>query len=267
MSAQNVWRTVWTHKSLLAELIRRDWQNRYVGSMGGRIWLVVNPLIMLGMYSLVFEVVFKIKLPGGLTDYPFVLFMAVVYWPWLAFQDGCLRATSSVINHAALVKKVAFPRELLVYAAVTAAFATHLLGYGVAMMVLAMIGYGLHLEGLVVSCLVWVLLYLLSMSVGLVLAGVQVFVRDTEHVVAQILMLLFYGTPILYPLSMVPEWIAHVLAFNPLAHLLEWLRAAWLTGQMTNWNHVLSAIFILVVVLGLGRFVFVQLASHFEDAL
>jgi hypothetical protein len=115
-------------RRLLARLIARDIRSRFIGSASGWIWLILTPLLLLAVYGFVFGVIFRARVPDGL-DIPFVAWLAVALWPWLAFSEGALRGSRSILEHSALISKVAIRRELLVISSVTSAFLLHLAGY------------------------------------------------------------------------------------------------------------------------------------------
>jgi len=144
---------VWQYRSLLAALVKRDFLNRYTGSIAGVAWALLNPLALLVLYAVVFEAIFRVKVPNLSLEQPYVLFIAVVLWPWMAFQEGLSRGTTAILNHGALVKKVAFEHELLVYSAVLTSFIVHSLGYALVLCLLALMGLQLHLPGLFMALL------------------------------------------------------------------------------------------------------------------
>jgi lipopolysaccharide transport system permease protein len=258
---------VWRHRALLASLVQRDIRNRYQGSVMGVFWALVHPLALLGLYALVFEVIFKVKIPNLALDQPYVLFIAVVLWPWLMFHEALTRGTAAVVNNSALVKKVAFEHELLIYSAVLSSFVVHLLGYALVLLVLALMGMQLHPAGLLALLGLLPLLMLLATACALVLGALQVFVRDVEQALQQILAIVFYATPILYPLSLVPEWLRGLMVINPLAALTEPMRAAWLQGQVPDLPMWGLSWGIGLALAWAGRWLFLRLSPFFEDAV
>src|SRR6478752_910044 len=107
---------------LALHFIRRDIRNRYLGSFTGGLWALVQPLIQLAVYSFVFVQVFKARLPG--MDAPgYVPFLVTALWPWTAFSEAIVRSTTAVQDNAALIGKVALPREVLVVAVAASSFA------------------------------------------------------------------------------------------------------------------------------------------------
>lgn len=255
----------WRQRSLLLELTRRDIQNRYTGSMAGALWAFMHPLALLALYAVVFESVFKVKVPNLQLAQPYVLFIALALWPWMAFQEAVMRGTTAVQNNAALVKKVAFAHELLVYSAVLASFAVHVLGFAVVLAVLGMLGYAIHWSGLLTLVVLLPLLLLMALVLALLLGALQVFVRDVEQLLGQAMSVLFYATPILFPLSMVPGWLAAPMRYNPLVYVLEPIRNDLLGHDVTHWGAVFWVGLAVILAFVLSRQIFLRLSPYFED--
>jgi ABC-type polysaccharide/polyol phosphate export permease len=263
---RDLYRHWWRQRWLLVSFISREIRDRYAGSIGGAAWVLVHPLILLGIYTVLFRSIFRISFPE-LEQQPFVAFVAVVLWPWLAFQEAVQRGSKAIQAHAALVRKVAFSQELLVAAAVTATFTVHLAGYALALAVLAAFGVHLGLTSLPAILGLLLLLYCLAVATALFLAALQVFVPDVEQFLGPLFAMLFYATPILYPSSAVPEWLRLLMQFNPLLHILEPIRQTWLfDGAVLAWPSSLvwlTAPLLLIPALWFFR----RLSPHFEDFL
>ena len=257
--------TVWRHRDLLRALVARDLQNRYAGSIAGGLWAFANPMIMLGVYSVVFQYVFRVSVAELPPNQPYVLFVAVVLWPWLAFQEAVTRGTLAVQNHASLVKKVAFPHELVVYSAVLSSFVVHYCGFALVLGTLRLMGFAVNFWALPVVAIGALILLVFASAIALVLGALQVFVRDVEQLLAQAMGILFYATPILYAMSSVPDWLASIMQWNPLVHMLEPIRIALLRTSDTNWGYLMLAFVSTVVVFYVARRFFLKLSPYFED--
>lgn len=254
----------WRHRWLFLALIEREIRNRYIGSLAGLFWALVHPLVLLAVYATVFNLIFRIQLPDGQR---FISFVAVALWPWLAFQESVQRGAQAVRVHGSLVRKVAFPHELLVVSSVAATFLVHLLGYALVLLALALFGGGLAGTGVPQVVAGLCLLFILSLGGALALGALQVFVPDIEQFLGPAFMVLFYATPILYPLSMAPDWLQAVLAWNPLLHLIEPVRAGLLSGgALPPWPVWLAWLGVLPV-FGASLALFRRLSPHFEDFL
>lgn len=257
-------KALWSHRWLFLTLLEREIRGRYVGTTGGLVWALVHPLLLLGVYAFVFRSVFRVDF-SELGDHPFVAFVAVALWPWMAFQEGVQRGAQAIQANAGLIKKVAFPHELLVYGAVAATFVVHLAGFALVLVVLSLLGHGPVVAGLFPAAGLIGLLFVLAIGCALACAALQVFLRDVDHILAPALMVLFYMTPILFPLSLVPGWMRDAIAFNPLTHYIEPIRAALLAGAVApSWPEfaVWSG---TVALLWAARVLFVRLSGHFED--
>lgn len=256
---------IWRNRALLWALTSRDIQNRYTGSLAGASWALLHPLALLALYAVVFEAVFKVKVPNLSLGQPYVLFIALALWPWMAFQEAVMRGTTAVQQNGALVKKVAFDHELLIYSAVLSSFAVHGVGFAVVMVVLGFLGFNIHWLGLLSLLAFLPVLFLMALALALLLGALQVFVRDVEQLLSQVMSVLFYATPILFPMAIVPGWLAEAMHYNPLVHVIDPLRNA-LLGQ-ANFEGVSIAGLALgcVLAFAVARAFFLRLSPYFED--
>ena len=259
---------VWRHRWLFRSLLQRELRNRYAGSVGGLVWALLHPVLMLAIYAAVFQYVFEVRLPNADHTQPYILWVALALWPWLAFSEATSRGTVAVQQHADLVKKVAFPNELLVYSAVVAALTLHATGYAIVLTLLRLLGYELDVPGLIaVGLWGWVVLGLAATGLALFLGALHVFLRDTEQLLGQLLTALFFATPVLYPLALVPPALRDWIMFNPLAHVIEPVRLAGL-GRWDAQPVLLALAPGGALLLWLaGRAWFRRLSPHFEDQL
>lgn len=255
-----------SHRALALNFLKRELQNRYVGTGAGAYLAVVQPLLQLAVYTLIFSVVFKAQL-AELHGKSFVLFFALGLWPWLMFREGVGRATQAIVSNAALVSKIAFPRELLVYATVTASFLVHLVGFVFAVLVLALFGEHIAWRGIPSWLVILVAWYVIGLALGLLFSAVQVYWRELDFILDSLWLLLFYATPILFSLSQVPEAWRAWLSWNPLAYVFTRIRDTLLNGApLWAW----SDLGLLVGALALfwaARTVFLRLEERFDDAL
>lgn len=259
--------SIWQHRWLFFSLCEREIKNRYIGSGGGLFWAFVHPLLLLAVYAMVFGSIFRVSFPE-LGQHLFIEFVAVGLWPWLAFQESVQRATQSIQANASLVRKVAFPHELLVYATVAATFAVHLSGFILVLLVLSIFGHGFSLIGLLGVFPLLGLLLVFTLGIALIFAALQVFLRDVDQFLGPAFMVLFYATPILYPLNLLPDWARSGIQANPMVQFITPLREMLIGdgpfvasgGALLAWAAVFPLFF-------MGLFVFRRLSPYFEDML
>lgn len=251
---------------LLGHLIEREIRNRYLGSLSGLLWGLLHPVLLLAMYAFLFGVVFKARIAGAPEQY-WLAYLALGLWPWLCFADGLQRGTATVMEHAALISKVALPSHLLVVATVAASFLLHGLGYGVVLAVLALVGYPLGHAALLGVLPMLLGLFLFTLGLAWIAAAMQVFVRDLAQVLSQIITFGFFLTPILYSRAQLPTALADAMAYNPLGYYTETPRWLAFGSPEINLAAHLSALALALGTAWVGYRVFQRLAPRFEDFL
>ncbi len=195
-------------RELLANLTARELRGKYKRSTLGWAWSLLNPLVLAGMFTVVFSLIFRapapVGHPSGLKVFP--LFLLIGLLPWNFVSNGINGAIDSLTSNANLVKKVYFPREVLVGASVLSWLVS--LGIEVGVLVLALLVAGnMVLPWLPVLVVLLVLQTVFVVGVGLALSVLNVYFRDVQHFVALFLQLWFYATPIVYPLSFVQSFV------------------------------------------------------------
>jgi ABC-type polysaccharide/polyol phosphate export permease len=244
------------HTFLLRELVRRDFESRYVGSLLGFLWAFLVPLWQLMLYSFVFATVMKVTVIGERTE-NFAVFMFCGMLPWLALQEGVTRSATAITDNAQLVKKMNFPTEILIVSAVVGGLIHEGIAALVFAVVLVFVGE-FSWSGL--PALLWILplQVTLTLALGFILCCVQTLFRDTLQFLQLAMTGWFFFTPIVYPLGLVPEKIRVVLAWNPLTVLVTAYRQALLAGEGGGVDMMpllgISAMTILLFILALRAF-------------
>lgn len=257
-------RNLWPYRWLLLNFLSREIKSRYVGSVSGIFWALLHPLALLAVYAVVFTAIFKVKFPE-LEGHSFILFVAVALWPWLCFQEGTQRGALAVQNGGGLIKKVAFPHELLVYGAVLSTYAVHVVGFLLVLVVLALTGNELHFSSLPLVLLLFCVQLLFTSGLALILASLQVLLKDVEHFLTPLFMIWFYATPVLYPASLVPQQIQQIIALNPLSYFITRIRELLMTGNnQIGWQDMVMLAGSLLIFMA-GRWFFNRLSPYFED--
>lgn len=250
---------------LLRELVKRDLQARYSGSMLGFAWSFLQPLWQLALFTFVFAGVLKISLLGERTD-NFAVFLFCGLLPWMAIHEGALRSATAVTDNATIVKKLAFPSQILVVTVITSALVHEAIAFVVFFVVLAVMG-DLRFSGLPLLLVAVPLQVALTVGLGLLLAAIQVFFRDLVQILGMLFQGWFYLTPIVYPLSLVPEAMRPWLELNPLTTLVTLYRRALLGGEL-GWASGTGALVVLTLgLVGLGWWSFERLRPSFVDEI
>jgi ABC-type polysaccharide/polyol phosphate export permease len=251
---------------LLLSFARREVFNRYAGSASGLAWTLLHPLAQLAIYAFVFSQVFRVGVPPEYTKASYTTFVAIALWPWIMFNEGLQRAMGSVGANAGLIRKVAFPHRLLVYAAVLSTFAVHAVGFLAVIVVVRLLGEPIALSHVPFAFILLIPYLLLAAGLGAALAAFQTMLRDVEHGVQIVLTMLLYASPVLYSVKLVPaEWRSWYL-LNPIARLSERMREILLGGSGLVVGDLLLAL-ACAAVFALGLWIFNRISPHFEDFL
>jgi lipopolysaccharide transport system permease protein len=253
------------NRNLIKNLVLRDLKHRYVGSMAGFLWSVIHPLVLLVSYTFVFTVIFRNKLGPEYGTNSFSIFLFCGILPWLLFQDTVMRNCSVITDNAPLITKTIIPAEILPISITISNLIHHLIGMGI--LLTAMVVFSnIHLSVL------WVLLYLpillmLAQGVGWIVAGLHVFLRDTIQALQILLFLLFWFTPVLYPIESVPENLRFFFRLNPIATIVTGYRSSLLHLNQPAWTQTAVVLTVSIVVFVLGGLMFRQTKPAFPDVL
>ncbi|MFN2443133.1 MAG: ABC transporter permease [Thermoanaerobaculia bacterium] len=242
---------------LLLELVRRDFSMRFTGSALGVAWAVLQPLSLVVLYWFVFTRIFKMgkaglgALPEGMAggSQGYVYFLICGLIAWLGFNEGVIRGATSIVDNAALVRKLTFRSELLVLVPNISAILFEVIALTLFTLYLALQGGSLWSLWL----LPFALVIQLALQAGLswILAATHVFFRDVVQILGFALSVLFYLSPVLYPTTFWPPAAAKILAWNPLTPLLGLFRSAVLAAPLPSFA---SIVFLLIVALGVLAF-------------
>ncbi|HWR90302.1 MAG TPA: ABC transporter permease [Dissulfurispiraceae bacterium] len=254
-----------TFRHLLAHMIFKEVKSRFAGSSVGLLWNFIHPLVMLLIFLFVFVYIFKLRLPDQGGTHNASIYLMSGLFPWMALSEGLMRSTNSLIENAEIIKKSYFPTEILPAKAVVAAFSSH----GVAIVILA--GYVIATKQsygiLLYLPLVIAAQALFTLGVGFIFSCLTVFVRDTVQILNLVIGFWVYVTPILYPLSMLPEWARSAMYGNPVFPFVQIYQSLFLKGEIGDHTMMLMAVAWAVFAYSVGAYVFAKLKGEFADWL
>lgn len=252
---------------LFRNFLGRDLRDRFLGSFSGGLWALIQPLVQLAIYAFVFVHIFKARVGGVDDSLSYVPFLVVAMWPWTAFAEAILRATTAITENASLIGKVAMPRAIPVLAAIAGSFLLHTGGFIAIVLVLPLFGYTLHLPWLLPALGLQLVLLVLALGLALAAAAIQVFVRDLVQVLTQLLMLAMFAAPIFYSREMIPESFRGFIDAHPYTWYAGAYRDLLLHGRWPDLSGFAWAVLIAVLVALAGAWIFRRLDPHFEDYL
>ncbi len=250
--------TVQRHAPLFRNLVRREVRQRYKASAFGLLWTLINPLVMVTAYWFVFRFVF----PAGAND-PYALFLFVGLATWSVFMGGAQSAASSLVANANLVTKVKFPRQIVPLSAMTGAWFTAGAMLAIAVPLCAVFGHGNRLTWIAVPPLL-ALLVILTIGFGLLVAAVNVYFRDVEHILGALSLPWFFLTPVLFSFDMIDvgekQWAIDVLHYgNFVSPFVIAVRDALFNGVWPASTDVIYCVVAAGVMFAAGLLVFRRL--------
>jgi ABC-type polysaccharide/polyol phosphate export permease len=248
------------YKFLLSSLILKDFRIRYRNMSLGVLWALVNPLVMVGVLVLVFTKFLAAPAP----DYPIFLICGIVIFN--LFSMGWGSGTTSIIDNAGLIKRVAVPRELIPVASVLSVLIHGLIQFG--MLIVFAFAFGKY-PNLYWLWLPVILFLLISFVIGLgwLFAGMNVYVRDTRYVVESGTAVMFWLVPIIYPHTAIPIQYRGLYLCNPVAAAIVSVRDVVVLGQAPSLGNISKMTIAAAITLTVGLLVFRKLKSHFYNYL
>lgn len=249
---------------LLKEMVVRDVRARYSGSSLGILWAFALPVLWMVIYTAVFSLVLRVPVEAGFASFPEFLLPGLL--PWMAVQEGISRSSSTLVDNASMVKKTVFPVETLVLSVVLAAVVNEIVALAVFAVYVAVLG---HLQAAWLLLLVPALLLqtLLAFGIGCIAATMTVFLRDTMHAVGVGLTVIFYATPVVYPMSLVPPRLRPFIEANPMTPLVDLFRRAFTLHAAPPPSSVLYLTVFALCVAAAGAALFARARPHFADLI
>lgn len=250
-----------SYKFLLLQLTLREIKARYKQSFVGYAWVLLNPLAQLLVYSFVFSIVFKF--PTG--NIPYIVFLYAGLLPWTLLSSSISSATQSLVENASLLKKVAFPREVIPYATIIAKVVDFC--FSALLFVALMLLNRVPLSGTIVYFVpIFIAQLFLTTGISLLLASFNLFYRDIQYLTNLMMMLWMYMTPIVYPLSLVPLKYVWLYKLNPMVGIMEGYRSA-IFGYPFEWSIIFWAFGCSLVIFLFGYYMFKRTERYFADVV
>ncbi len=229
-------------KDLVAEFVKSDLRARYAGSTLGLYWSVVNPILLLIIYTLVFSVILGVRFKGGQSSNHYALYLFCGMLPWLTFQEAITTSVNTLTKNASLVKNVVFPLKALHTSLVISGLISELIGIAILLVfrlvLTRSIGYLFPLLVVVVF-----FQFLMTMGFALLLSALNVFFRDLGPLMTPLIRMWMYLTPVFFPLSIVPAKLRFFIYLNPMTSLVTAYRDVLLNDRLPGWDFIYFMIF------------------------
>jgi lipopolysaccharide transport system permease protein len=245
---------------MILVFIEKDLKVRYKSTFFGYLWSVGHPLIFAVVYYIAFKLVIRIEVEN------YVLFLISGLFPWQWLSNSLNAASGIYLSNWTIIKKINFPRELLVFAVVLQDMIHFLLSIPVIVLFLFVYGKGPSLSWIYGIPMLLVIQFFMTYGIALIISSVNLFFRDLERLTAICIILLFYVTPIIYPETMIPPHLKGLMSLNPIAHLMVSWRNLLIYGTIVPLSLGISLAY-AVAALFAGYVVYKRLSWRFAEVL
>lgn len=262
-------RDLYRFRGFVLGSIRREVAAQYQGSVLGLGWVVLNPLAMILIYTLVFAEVMRSRLPGVESTFGYSIYLCAGLLPWTYLGEALTRLTSVFVAHGNLIKKATFPRICLPVIALGAAMINFAVIMALFLGFLVLTG---GFPGWLILAIVPALLVqtALTLGLGVFLGTAHVFFRDVAQVLGVGLQFWFWLTPIVYPVSVLPDWARGIMAWNPAAILVGHYQSVLLYHRLPDlsaWGALCGVTLLSALLVALGLMLYRARAGEMSDEL
>ena len=259
-------RDLYLYRGFIVQSVRNELISRFSRSKLGGLWAILNPLSQVLIYALILSNVLRAKLPGIDSQYAYAIYLMAGLLGWTLFNEIVSRCLNIFIEHGNLMKKMSFPRVTLPAIVIGSCALNNLLLFISMLGIFALLGHQFNAAMLWLIPLTLILM-IFSLGIGLILGVMNVFLRDIGQVIPIILQMLFWFTPIVYPVAIIPEAYRHWLNLNPMHPIIDAYQQILVYGNSPQWGGVLIILAIGIILSIVGLFMFRRSSAEMVDVL
>ena len=252
---------IWKYREMMFNLVKSDLNNRYKGSVMGFFWMLISPLLQMGVYTFVFSVIIKMNIER------FYLYLFVALIPWIFFSSCLSAGANAVISQQDLIKRVCFPREIIPVSFTISQFINMALSFLVVLLVALLSGVSVSIGAVFMLFVVMAVQFILAVGIVLMVSAFAVFFRDLPHILSIASMMWMYLTPVLYPVEFVPDDLKKLLYLNPMTPIIIAYRDILYYGRIPDLSDLAYALGFSMMLLIVGEGIFARLKRRFAEEL
>lgn len=262
----NIASALWAYRGFVFGSVGREFQSKYRNSILGVAWTILNPLAMVIVYTVIFSSVMQAKLPGIDDTFAYSIYLCAGIFTWGLFAEITGRGQNVFLENANLLKKLSFPRLCLPVIVVFNALLNFGIIFGLFLLFLLLTG---RLPGLVLLALIPVLIIQVAFAAGLgvTLGVLNVFFRDVGQFFGIVLQFWFWFTPIVYPITIIPENFRGLLLLNPMMPIIGAYQTILVNGRWPDWQSMLPVALLGLLFCMLAIYLFRKRSGEMVDEL
>jgi len=263
---KDMFQAIWTYRHFIFSSIRNDLRSRFARSKLGALWMILQPLAQVAIYSLVLSRIMAAKLPGIDSPYAYSIYLLAGMQAWSLFNEIVTRSLTVFVENGSMLKKIVFPRVCLPIITVGSALVNNIFLFVVMIVVFALLG---HFPAV---ALLWMPLLMFttaafSLGLGLLLGVLNVFIRDIAQFMMVVLQLWFWLTPVVYMASIVPARLRSLMQLNPMYWIVSGYQQALVYGRNPDISGLVPVTIAAIVLLALSLLLFRKAAPDMVDVL
>lgn len=253
-----IFKNLYNYRELLKSNVKKEIRGKYKGSFLGILWSFINPLLMVAVYAIIFPFIMKEQTPN------FLQFLICGVIPWVFFTTVITQGIITIRTNSDIIKKVYFPREILPISVAVSGLVNFFISCIIILLFCLFGGLGISWH---IILLPVIALFQFLFSLGLVFAfcSINIYIKDMEYIVAFIINMLFYATPILYSVNLIPEKFRIILYLNPMTHIIQSYRDIFMFHQVPSTFSLCFLFIISFISLTIGLFIFRKLEKGFAE--
>jgi len=253
-------RELWEYRELLYNFIIRDVRIRYKQTLLGFLWVLLQPLCMMILFTILFGGFAKIQ-TGGI---PYPIFCLSALLPWILFSEGLMRSITGMISNAGIITKVYFPRAILPMSSVLSPIVDFIIA--LVILIILMIYYGYIPTIMILLLPIFTLLTILtSFAIGLIMSAINVKYRDVQYTLPFLIQMGLYASPIVYPISMIPDQYQLIYGLNPMVGIIEGFR--WILLGAPFSPFIFMTIGFIIIFIPIGLIYFKDMENYYADVV
>lgn len=248
---KDIIQSLYNYRGFIASSVKRDFQSRYQASMLGVVWLILQPLAMILVYTLVFSEVMKIRLPDSQGAFSYSIYLCSGVLTWGLFSELVSSLQNVFVNNGNLLKKISFPKICLPVISISVAIINFAIIFGLFSLFLLLSGNFPWAQAWALVPLLFIQV-LFATGLGMTVGVINVFFRDAGQFVTILLQFWFWFTPIVYVMKSLPSWAQDLLSLNPMTRIVEGYHRIFVYNEVPNWNDLIPVLIWGIIVVYLG---------------
>ncbi len=256
----DVFKNLYNYRELLKTSVKKEIRGKYKNSFLGVLWSFLNPLLQIGVYALIFQMILKNPKEN------YAIFLCCALIPWTFFSTTISRAAFNCVENGNILKKVYFPREILPISVVTSEVVNFLISTIIILAFVTLGGIGIS-KYIIFYPLILLAQYILLIGISFIISSICVYLRDLQHFIGIFLQLMFYATPIVYSVDAIPDNFKWILQINPMTYIIEAYRNIFYEKAMPDLQPILIMILISLGICVVGYLIFNKLQKGFAEQL